>query len=156
MNPSMEASVLKRLATLGLLALPIFATPVLASPQADPLGTCLVDSLDGKERKRLARWVFFSIAAHPEIKPYLSASQQDIDSNDQWVGKLVTRLLVEDCPGELEAASKKDPRAIEGAFELVGEVAMHEIMRNQQVTDAIGKYGLYTDQDKISAIVGGP
>jgi len=144
------------IAVLGVVALVTFGTSATASPKTDELGVCLVDSLDGKERKRLARWVFFAIAAHPEIESYLTASRQDIDSNDQYVGRLVTRLLVDDCPTQLKAASKEDPRAVQKAFELVGQVAMKEIMTNQQVMDAISNYARYAEQDKISAVISNP
>ena len=144
------------IAVLGIVALLTFGIPAAAASQTDAFGVCLVDSLTGKERKRLARWIFFSIAAHPEIKPYLSASKQDIDSSDQYVGRLVTRLLVDDCPAELKAANKEDPRAAQKAFELVGQVAMQELMANEQVENAVANYGRYADQDRISAVLRNP
>ena len=129
----------------------VCSLPAGANPQA--LGTCLVDSLDGKERKRLARWIYFSIAAHPEMVSFSNVSADDRTETDQYVGKLVTRLLVEDCASELRAARKADPLAVQRSFELVGQVAMQELMTNQDVTTSISNYANYADQRRINAVL---
>lgn len=148
---------MKMLAGLGIVAMLTLGASAPASAQtAEALGSCLVDSLDGKERKRLARWIFFSMAAHPEINSYLEATPKDIQSNDEYVGQLVTRLLAEDCPNELKAANAQDPRAVEKSFELVGQVAMQELMRNDEVRTAISNYARHADTKKISAVIGAP
>jgi len=113
----------------------------------------MVDTLSGKERKNLAKWISFSIAAHPEIKPYSSASQKDIKESDEYVGKLITRLLTVNCPDELKKAYKSDPLAVQKAFELVGRVAMQEIMTNQEVMKSLTSYAQYADKEKINKIL---
>lgn len=132
----------------------VFITaPAFSGSPADELGGCLVDSLNGKERKELATWIFFAIAAHPEIKSYSSASDKAIKETDEFVGKLITRLLTEDCPRQLRKADKADPLALEQAFELVGKVAMQELMANQNVTKSITNYVHYLDQEKINKVL---
>ena len=137
--------------TMGL----ILAMPALADTPAHALGSCLVDSLNGKERKNLAKWIYFSIAAHPEIKSYSKASQKDVKESDVYVGKLVTRLLTVNCPDQLRKANSSDPLAVRKAFELVGQVAMQEIMANQDVMTALTNYAHYADKEKINKILGG-
>lgn len=139
--------------TLGLIAALVFTQlsfPVHANTPA--FATCMVDSLNGKERKILARWIYFSIAAHPEMQGFSNISSSTRDSTDQEVGKLVTRLLVEDCSNELVAAHKADPMAIERAFEIVGQVAMQEILNNRNVSDAAINYINYTDQNALNKL----
>ncbi|GIC76922.1 hypothetical protein [Moritella sp. F3] len=128
-------------------------TGAFASTPTEQLGTCLVDSLNGKERKKLAKWIYFSIGSHPEIKSFMSATDANIQESDQYVGKLITKILTVDCPKELYAANKSDPLAIQKAFELVGKVAMQELMTNQDTIKAITNYAAYTDQRKINAIL---
>ena len=41
----------------------------LADSAAD-LSTCVADNTSGKQRKDLARWVFFAMAAHPDFAAY--------------------------------------------------------------------------------------
>jgi hypothetical protein len=85
------------------------------------------------------------MAAHPEIKPYSSASQQDIQETDKYIGELVTRLLTVDCSNELKNAARSDPLAVNNAFEFLGRVAMQELMNNQDVVGALTNYTRYTD-----------
>lgn len=144
--------------SIGLLSA-IFAVagtgliPPAASTPTDQLGICLVDALNGKERKNLAKWIFFSIGAHPVITPFLKATPADIQKSDEYIGKLVTKILTVDCPKELSIANQYDPLAVTKAFELVGKVAMQELMNNQSTVKAITNYSKYADQEKISELL---
>lgn len=136
-----------------------FSVPALAATPAGAsasraLGRCLVGSLNGKERTNLAKWIFFSMGAHPDIKGYLKVSPKTIDKSDQYIGHLITRLLTVDCPKELHAAYMADPMAVRKAFGMVGQVAMQELMTNQAVRKALTNYGQYTDREKIAKILG--
>ena len=131
----------------------VIGAPALAETPTNVFARCMVDTLNGKERKNLAKWIFFSIAAHPEIKSYSSATQKDVESSDKFVGKLITRLLADDCPNELKKANKSDPRAVEKGFELVGKVAMQELMTNQNVMKTLVNYARYADQERISKVL---
>jgi hypothetical protein len=114
----------------------------------------MVDSLTGKERKLLAQWVFFAMAAHPEIREYSKVTPASQKSTDENVGKLITRLLTVNCAEQAKAAAKEeDSAAIKGAFELVGKIAMQELMSNDNVTASISGYAKYLDNEKISAVL---
>lgn len=124
-----------------------------AGEAADELGVCLSDSLTGKERKTLARWIFFGMAAHPEISPYTDIPDQAIHEMDQVVGKLLTRLMTIDCPEQARTAVKVEGNiAIETAFELVGKVAMLELMTNQDVGLTLGGFEKHIDRGKINSL----
>lgn len=135
------------------LSMALVGPSVLADSPSGALANCLVDHLTGKERKNLAKWIFFSIAAHPEIKSFSNASPKDIEDSDRYVGNLITRLLTDDCPGELKKASASGPLGARKAFELVGQVAMQELMTNQDVMKSISNYAQYADREKISRIL---
>lgn len=130
----------------------ITSSGVIAATPTETFGECLIDNLNGKERKELAKWVFFAMSSHPEIKTYSKATSNDITESDKYFGNLVTRLLTEDCSNEMNAA-KVDPQAMEKAFELVGVVAMQELMTNQEVTAAMANYIKYINQEKINKIL---
>ncbi len=130
----------------------IIAAPAFAASPTNVFATCLVDNLNGKERKSLAKWIYLAMAAHPEIKPLSSASEADIQKSDKYIGKLITKLLTVDCPSELNTASKSNPRALQNGFGLVGKVAMQELMSNKNVTKALTNYIKYADLDKIKKI----
>ena len=130
------------------------AIPAYSASPVDELGVCLVDSLNGKERKALAKWIFFAIAAHPEIMSYSNATGEDIRESDKYIGKLITRLLTVNCPNELRKANDADPMAIQQSFELVGKVAMQELMTDQHVMQAITGYANYVDREKLNEVLG--
>lgn len=144
---------------LNILALVLLSlatlTPSNSKASTNDLAQCLIDHLNGKERKFLATWIFFAIGSHPEITQYSKATQEDIESSNIKTGKLFTRLLTEDCHEELATASRIDPYAIEKSFELVGKVAMQELMTDESVSQALTGYLPHTDVDKIQQIMSG-
>ena len=145
---------MKKIVQIIILAIGItISVPALSNSAANNLGSCMIDALNGKERKQLAKWIFFAIAAHPEIKSYSSFTIKDINKSDKAIGKLITRLLTKDCPDELKIANKTDPLAIQKSFELVGQVAMQELMTNKNVMKAITNYAKYVDQKKINSLL---
>ncbi len=131
----------------------ILSFPAVASMEQKAFTTCLIDSLNGRERKELATWVYFSIATHPELEPYSKISGSDRDKSDQKVGALVNRLLIKDCPNELSKANKSDPRALEKAFEMLGAVAMQELMNEEKVVTAVSNYSRYLDQEALLRVI---
>lgn len=124
-----------------------------ASDPVDALGVCLTDSLNGKERKTLAQWMFFAQASHPSLASFVDISADDIDKTDREVGQLVTRLLTADCSSLLVSASRANPMALQYAFEFVGRVAMVEMMASPEVTASIAGHAKYTDMVKITELM---
>lgn len=130
------------------------SSSAIADTPTETFGNCLIDNLNGKERKEMVKWLFFSIASHPDLNSYLNATQNDIIDSDKYIGNLITRLLSDDCPNEMKSAAKADPQAIRKAFGLVGRVAMQELMRDQTVNTTITNYVKYTNQEKINEALG--
>lgn len=143
---------LSKLISISMLAAASIFPLASQANEAQTLGTCLVDSLNGKERKALIKWVYFSMSSHPELEKFIVASNEDITGSNQTMGTLVTRLFTEDCPKEAIAANKADPLAIQKAFEFVGQVAMQELMTNPNVMTSITQYIHYSDQNKINSL----
>lgn len=135
---------------IGALILSL-SSIVSMQASANAFGECLVDALNGKERKELAKWIYFAMAAHPEIIDYANIEDSVRLESDKAIGALITRLLGEDCPAKFKNALKVDPMATQRAFELVGQVAMGELMQNTQVTQAISNYANYMDMSVIQA-----
>ena len=139
--------------TISLLFGTMFSLSIYAGPATNEFGVCLTDSLTGKERKNLAKWIYFAIAAHPEITQYSKITESSRDDTNQYVGKLVTRLMTDDCPKQASAAIKEGgSKAIEHAFGLVGQVAMQELMADKNVSGSISGFEKYLDQEKIAEL----
>ncbi|EKO3420442.1 hypothetical protein KW497_05295 [Vibrio fluvialis] len=148
--------MMKKSVTLGLITLmSINALPAFAqeSNSVGKLQSCLTDSMNGRERKELAKWVFFAMASHYEIKSYANVTAGDKDQSSQYMGKLVTRLLAQDCYEQTKLAySEYGPAAIQQAFSVVGEVAFSELMGDQNVQSYMGAFEKYLDQEKLHTL----
>lgn len=125
-----------------------------ASEAIDSLGRCLSDSTTGKDRKDLAKWIFVSMSAHPEIRQLGAASPAAVDATQRTMGALVTRLMAENCPRELRAAFRSDgPSGAKAAFEYLGKMAMQELMADPQVNESVAGFEKYLDTAKVEKVL---
>ncbi|MGI2260574.1 hypothetical protein [Shewanella sp. GXUN23E] len=133
----------------------VLVTPGIAysAQPGQTLGTCMSDSLNGKERKELAKWVYFAMSTHSSIEPYSKVSDKDREASNRYVGALISRLLTEDCPEVAKQAYESDGlQAFETGFGIVGEVAMQELMNEASVAQALGAFEQYLDQSQFDKI----
>lgn len=131
-----------------------FATTAIAGPASDSLGTCMIESLGSKDKKQLGQWIFFAMSAHPDVKEYSKVPQETQKNANEYIGKLVTRLLSEDCAEKVKVAAKEEgPEAIKTAFELVGKIAIQELMTNKEVSASIADYAKFVDNEKLGAVL---
>jgi hypothetical protein len=134
----------------------LFALPAVAQSQGDLLGTCLADNTTGRDRKDLARWIFVAMAAHPDIRDLANASQEAADKTSRTMGALVTRLLTESYPKEVQAAARgEDSKAMRRAFEILGQLAMLELTSNADVAASVCGFERSMDRAKITAVLEG-
>lgn len=153
--------MMKNLRRFGLLplalALGLAAAPLAqAQVQGESLAKCLADNTTGKDRKDLARWIFVAMASHPEIRDLASASEEAADQASRSMGALVTRLLAESCPREVQAVARGEgPMAMRRAFETLGQLAMMELTSNKDVAASITKFERYVDRAKVTGVLEG-
>ena len=70
---------------------------------------------------------------------------------------MVTRLLTIDCKVQMQAvlAADADVTAVmKIAFSHLGEVAMQELLANEDVNVSISQFGKFLDEDKLSSALG--
>ena len=131
-----------------------YANIASANPTSDALGSCMANSLAVTERKELAKWIFFIMSAHPDIQKYSQITVEARRSTDEYVAKLITRLLTKDCTAQASAAFKANgPDTLGKAFETVGEVAMQELMSNAEVTKSLTGYTKFLNYEKFAPIL---
>jgi len=97
------------------------------------------------------------MAAHPEIKQYASpALGPASEETHKTMAATFTRLLADTCPTQTQAALKQGgSKAIEIAFQTLGQLAMQELMSNQDVNASMGKFEKFLDQTKLQKALGG-
>jgi hypothetical protein len=133
----------------------IAVKPSNANPSIEALSTCLADYTTGKDRKDLIRWLFLAMAAHPEMRELANSSQESKDSASKQVGLLFTRLLTDNCIAQVKSVSKDDlNKAIGSSFELLGKLAMQEIMMNKEVSASILGIDRYVDRAALDKAFG--
>lgn len=141
---------------VAILAATLFtaiATPSVAGPATDALSACLADNTTGKDRKDMARWVFVGMSAHPEIQSLSNVTQADRDALDRQMATMFTRLITENCTAQVKLARNKDgSNALKDAFEIIGKLAMQELMSNPNVNSGFATFTKYVDQSKFSAV----
>lgn len=143
-----------RIVFVVLLCLGIVA-PIAAQPASsiDAAGTCLTDNTSGRDRKDLVMWVFLAMSKHPEISAVSAATPKMSDESNRRIGALFTRLVAEDCPNEIRAMLKEHgPSSISKAFEVLGRVAMQELMSHPDVEAAFSGLDQYTDKAKLEPV----
>ena len=128
------------------------SSSAVAGPTTDALSACLADNTTGRDRKELARWVFFGMASHPEMRSLSNVTQADRDGLDRAMASTVMRLVTENCRAEGRSALNKDGNAaFEAAFATIGKLAMQELMSNPDVNTSFSRYTRYIDQKKLSS-----
>jgi hypothetical protein len=123
-----------------LILTALVVVPALARVQqpVDALQTCLADNTSGRERKELAKWVFFAMAAHPELKQYTGAdAAAAADQSSRTMADIVARLLTDSRMSQVKAVMKTGhgDEAVKLAFKSLGELAMQELMGDKSVQE---------------------
>ena len=140
-----------QIALLALLTT-LCAMPAQAGPAADSLADCMSDHTSGKDRKDLARWIFVSMAVHPELTALSSADQDVRTRANKQFAALVTRLITETCVQQARATGKEEgQQGVYLAFKRLGEIAMTELMSHPDVRGAVAAYANHLDGQKIEA-----
>lgn len=136
------------------IAVAAHALPAWAGPTADTAGTCLTDNTTGKDRKILTRWVYLAMSKHPELRALSSATSADHDASTRDVAALFQRLVVVDCRDEIKAMIAAEGSGSMGLpFEVLGRVAMLELMGNPDVAAEIARIDRFIDKTKVDAAV---
>lgn len=142
-----------KLSTLVACLALAFPLPA-AADSIEATGTCLTDSTSGRDRKVLVKWIFLAISRHPDISDMATASPEAMEQINIEVGKLYTRLIAEDCPTEIRAMLKEHgPAALSKPFEVLGAVAMRELMSHAAVSEYLFELEQHTDSKRIGEVI---
>jgi hypothetical protein len=134
--------------------LALVSTQASANPLVETTQRCLADNTTGKDRKQLARWVFLSMSAHPELRDISALRANAVDESSRYVGALFTRLIADNCANEIGAMVKQGgPQSIELAFSFLGQVAVRELMTDAGVAKTLSAFERYVDPTKINPVL---
>ena len=140
-------------------AFAVIAGFIGASAQAETaeqtaLSQCVVMRTTGADRILAAKWIFAAMAKSPQIAELSAVNDQRRVELDKAFSKLLTRIVMKDCFAEVQPVAAEN---FEDAFELVGrslgEVAMQEVMGNENVDKAIAAYTDYLSEDDFKPLM---
>lgn len=136
------------------VSITLLATNACAATPIDDLTRCFSENTNGKDRKALAKWIFVSLAAHTEMGSLTQIPRQTTDDATKVAGLMLTRLIADSCPREMQAAIKADgPVAAQPAFNAIGQLAMQELMLDKNVTVSLNEIQRHMDMERIQPIM---
>ena len=136
---------------LAVIVSVIAVSPATAGSATDALSTCMADNTTGKDRKDLARWIFVTMATHPEIQRFSNITEANRDELDKALAAMVTKLVTESCRTEAKVAIEEGGASFEAAFEVIGKLAMQELMSNPSVNSSFTRYTKFLDKAKFNS-----
>lgn len=139
---------------LTSLASVLAVSPCAAGPYTDALSMCLVKQTTEADKTMLVKWIFATIALHPEVESMAVVSYEQRDALNEQFASLVQRLLTESCRTEAgEALKYEGNAAIEGGFNILGQVATRELFTNPVVSQGMAEIAKYMDESAFESLL---
>ena len=118
------------------------------------LGKCIVANITASDRHDLARWVFLSMAAHPEVKQFSNARADAADAAARKVGALFTRTMRDECAEAVQAAARAEgPPVVPSAINFFTQLGVQELMTNRDVLTTLSSFSQFADREGIDRTV---
>ncbi|MBU1213467.1 MAG: hypothetical protein KJ587_19695 [Alphaproteobacteria bacterium] len=120
---------------------------------SDDMSRCLVSNTSAKDKTDLVRWIFAISALHPDLSSVAAVTEPQRDDMNRKVAKLLERLLTESCRKQTQEALKYEgSAAMQQSFQVLGQVAMQELMSNAAVANGFSGFSKYVDKAKLEEL----
>ena len=137
---------MKKLSSLILLLTLVLNFNSYAGPFTDDFAKCLVTKTTNQEKTDLVKWIYVTISFHPQLSQMSNLTAEDVEMANIRVADYMTNVFAYKCNDELDQAIKYEgEESVFYAFELLGELAMGELMQDQGVTAASELFIQYVD-----------
>jgi len=146
---------MKKLAMIaGALALAMQSNAATAGIYADDLTRCLVGSTTASDRISFVRWVFAAMSAHDAVASLSTVTPEQRATMTEETTNIFQRLILTDCREQSSNAIKYEGAGtLAASFEVVGQVAMGDLMRDPHVAAVFSSMQSYIDEDKWETFV---
>ena len=137
---------MKKISSYLFVFLISFNLNAFAGPFTDDFAKCLVTKTTSQEKTDLVKWIYVTISFHPQLSQMSNLTAEDVEMANIRVAEYMTNVFAYKCNDELNQAIKYEgEESIFYAFELLGELAMGELMQDQGVTAASELFIQYVD-----------
>ena len=124
-----------------------------AGVYSDDLGKCIVERTSPEDKLLVVQAVYAAMSKHPEIVSFSRISRQDDAKFKKEFARIFTDLIVDSCRSEAKLAFRYEGEyAFQQAFELLGQVAMVELMQNPRVSNYFEQLGNEIDASKFEGV----
>lgn len=124
-----------------------------AGPYSDALTRCMVDNTSRSEKMLFVKWIYAGMSKHPEVASMSTISNAQSIRLNQMTADLVTELMVKRCPHESKQGFRYEgEQSFRAAFEMLGKVAMQELMTNPSVNNYMSGIGNYIDENDFKVL----
>jgi hypothetical protein len=129
------------------------SVPAVAGPYADDMAKCLVKSTSTADRTVFVKWMFASMALHPDVKSMSVVTEQQRDDLNKSAAVMFQHLLLETCRTETQQAIKYEgPETLSYAFQIFGQAAARELFSEPSVAAAMSGLTKYFDKNKLKSL----
>lgn len=126
-----------------------------AGPYTDELSKCLVRSTTPADKTLLVKWIFATMALHPDVKGLASVSDDQRAELTKATARLFEGLLTNACNSQTrEALRYEGQSAVEASFSILGQVAARELFANPNVASGLAEFEKYFDTAKLQKTLG--
>ncbi|WP_105255567.1 hypothetical protein [Pseudoalteromonas sp. T1lg75] len=145
---------MKKISLASACAALLLSSQSIAGIYTDDLAKCLVKSTSPQDRTQLVQWMFAAASAHPAVQDISNVTGQQMETANKLTAGLFMRLLTVSCKEQTRDAIRYEgPFAIQGSFEVLGQVAGQELFASPEVTQSIAGLEKYIDSSKIDDVV---
>lgn len=143
-------------AAIAILLLSLTASlPSYAGPYTDSLSKCLVKATTSTDKSALVQWIFSAISLNPNVAWMANIPAQKRDEINKETARLFENLLTVSCLTETQEAVKYEgSSAVEGAFNVLGQVASREMFADPAVAKGTAELSKYIDGDRMKKLLG--
>ncbi len=143
---------LKKWTLMALLGISVVAQ---AGTYSDDLSRCLVESSTPQDKSLLVKWMFTSMALHPDIASMANVTQAQRDTANKDAAEMFSRLMTVTCLEQSKKAIQfEGAAAIEQGFNAFGQVAGRELFAHPNVGQALSALQDHIDMKKLNSKLG--
>tara|TARA_B100000900_G_scaffold402312_1_gene408029 strand:+ start:219 stop:662 length:444 start_codon:yes stop_codon:yes gene_type:complete len=124
-----------------------FNSITYSGPFSDEFSRCIITKTTSQEKTDLVKWIYVTISFHSQLSEMSNISSKDVEIANIRVAEYMTNVFAYKCKNEmLDAVEYEGEESATQAFKLLGEIAMREIMSEQNVSFASELFIQYLDE----------
>ena len=137
---------MKKILNLFFIIFLSFNLNLSSGPFTDEFAKCIVMKTTTQEKTDLVRWIYVTMSFHPQLMDLSNLTADDVEMANIRIADYMTNVFAYKCNEELNMAIEYEgEESVYYAFELLGEIAMTEVLEDEGVRAASELFIGYID-----------